>query len=71
MKQNACHVPAGCNWKHVSAAAPITCPIAKPKAKRDAEYREQQKKNPHAGGIKTDWVYSYNATDFQPKALQV
>ncbi|ASR91300.1 MULTISPECIES: FAD-dependent monooxygenase [Alcaligenes] len=41
------------------------------KAKRDAEYREQQKKNPHAGGIKTDWVYSYNATDFQPKALQV
>lgn len=35
--------------------------------RRDAAYREQQARNPHAGGIKTDWVYSYNATDFQPE----
>ncbi|WP_397475952.1 FAD-dependent monooxygenase [Pusillimonas sp.] len=35
-------------------------------AKRDAEYREQQKKDPHAGGIKANWVYAYNATDFSP-----
>ncbi|RIY41265.1 FAD-dependent monooxygenase [Neopusillimonas maritima] len=35
-------------------------------AKRDAEYREQQKKDPHAGGIKANWVYAYNATDFEP-----
>lgn len=35
-------------------------------AKRDAEYREQQKKDPHAGGIKANWVYAYNATDFTP-----
>lgn len=34
--------------------------------KRDAEYREQQKKDPHAGGIKANWVYAYNATDFSP-----
>jgi len=33
-------------------------------ARRDAEYREQQKKDPHAGGIKANWVYAYNATDF-------
>lgn len=37
-------------------------------AKRDAEYREQQKKDPHAGGIKANWVYAYNATDFRPAA---
>ncbi|HUH88051.1 MAG TPA: FAD-dependent monooxygenase [Pusillimonas sp.] len=35
-------------------------------AKRDAEYREQQQKDPHAGGIKANWVYAYNATDFTP-----
>lgn len=35
-------------------------------AKRDAEYREQQKKDPHSGGIKANWVYAYNATDFEP-----
>lgn len=35
-------------------------------ARRDAEYREQQKKDPHAGGIKANWVYAYNATDFTP-----
>lgn len=35
--------------------------------RRDAAYREQQARNPHAGGIKIDWVYSYNATDFQPE----
>lgn len=35
-------------------------------AKRDAEYLEQQKKDPHAGGIKANWVYAYNATDFSP-----
>lgn len=37
-------------------------------ARRDAEYREQQKKDPHAGGIKANWVYAYNATDFRPAA---
>ena len=35
-------------------------------AKRDAEYRAQQQKDPHAGGIKANWVYAYNATDFEP-----
>lgn len=41
-------------------------PSKEEQAKRDAEYREQQKKDPHAGGIKANWVYAYNATDFQP-----
>jgi len=36
-------------------------------ARRDAEYREQQQKDPHAGGIKANWVYAYNATDFTPR----
>jgi len=40
-------------------------------ARRDAAYREQQARNPHAGGIKTDWVYSYNATDFHPETAPV
>lgn len=35
-------------------------------ARRDAEYREQQQKDPHAGGIKANWVYAYNASDFTP-----
>lgn len=33
---------------------------------RDRAYREQQARDPHAGGIKANWVYAYNATDFQP-----
>jgi salicylate hydroxylase len=41
-------------------------PTKEEQAKRDAEYRELQKKDPHAGGIKTNWVYAYNATDFEP-----
>src|SRR5690625_303266 len=31
---------------------------------RDRAYQEQQKRNPHEGGIKANWVYEYNATDF-------
>lgn len=31
---------------------------------RDRAYREQQERNPHEGGIKANWVYEYNATDF-------
>ncbi len=32
--------------------------------KRDAEYKKQQAEDPHKGGIKTDWVYAYDATAF-------
>ncbi len=32
---------------------------------RDRAYQEQQKRDPHAGGIKANWVYEYNATDFE------
>jgi salicylate hydroxylase len=34
--------------------------------KRDEAYKAQQQKDPHAGGIKANWVYAYNATDFEP-----
>jgi salicylate hydroxylase len=35
--------------------------------KRDAMYRVQSLFNPHASGIKANWVYEYDATAFQPK----
>lgn len=36
--------------------------------KRDAMYRLQALVNPHASGIKANWVYEYDATAFEPSA---
>jgi salicylate hydroxylase len=35
--------------------------------KRDLIYEFKSWINPHASGIQTDWVYAYNAADFQPR----
>jgi salicylate hydroxylase len=35
--------------------------------KRDMSYRLQAMVNPHASGIKANWVYEYDATAFKPK----
>ena len=36
--------------------------------KRDLMYRMQAMVNPHASGLKANWVYEYDATKFEPKA---
>jgi salicylate hydroxylase len=38
--------------------------------KRDAMYRVQSLLNPHASGIKANWVYEYDATAFKPGIAQ-
>ena len=38
--------------------------------KRDLAYRLQAMVNPHASGIKANWVYEYDATAFSPKPAQ-
>ena len=35
--------------------------------KRDLIYQFKSWINPHASGIQADWVYAYNAADFQPR----
>jgi salicylate hydroxylase len=35
--------------------------------KRDLIYQFKSWINPHTSGIQTDWVYAYNAVDFQPR----
>jgi salicylate hydroxylase len=42
----------------------LPSPIAQ--FKRDATYRLQALVNPHASGIKANWVYEYDATAFKP-----
>jgi salicylate hydroxylase len=42
-------------------------PTAFAQNKRDLIYKFKSWINPHASGIQTDWVYAYNATDFQPR----
>jgi salicylate hydroxylase len=41
-------------------------PSALAQLKRDATYRLQALINPHASGIKANWVYEYDATAFKP-----
>jgi salicylate hydroxylase len=38
--------------------------------RRDLMYRLQAMINPHASGIKANWVYEYDATAFAPKAAE-
>ena len=38
--------------------------------RRDLMYRLQAMVNPHASGIKANWVYEYDATAFAPKAAE-
>ncbi|MGF6643303.1 salicylate hydroxylase [Paraburkholderia sp. GAS33] len=39
--------------------------------KRDLIYQFKSWINPHASGIQADWVYAYNAADFQPRVAAV
>ncbi|MDR8398291.1 FAD-dependent monooxygenase [Paraburkholderia sp. USG1] len=39
--------------------------------KRDLVYQFKSWLNPQASGIQADWVYAYNATDFQPRVATV
>jgi salicylate hydroxylase len=39
--------------------------------KRDLIYQFKSWINPHASGIQADWVYAYNAVDFQPRVAAV
>jgi salicylate hydroxylase len=39
--------------------------------KRDLIYQFKSWINPHSSGIQADWVYAYNAADFQPQVAAV
>ena len=60
----AAHQPRAARIARAGRTYHLPSPLAQ--FKRDLVYRLQAMINPHASGIKANWVYEYDATAFAP-----